>query len=93
MNFQVVAKGWTRPVLRLAAGALTVALYAAMVLGAVGDTTADRVLGQFDFSHNVANLIDAKGVNAPQFLAIDCTQNRRTAAALLRATSPRSVGR
>ena len=34
----------------LAAGILTVTLYAAMVLGAAGDTTADRVLGQSGFT-------------------------------------------
>jgi hypothetical protein len=42
------------------------------------DTTADRVLGQDDFIHNVANLVDAQGLNAPQALAIDAstTPNR-----------------
>ena len=78
MNFQVVAKGWNRRALRFAVGTLTVALYAAMVLGAVGDTTADRVLGQFDFSHNIANLVDAHGFNGLGSLAIDAsaTPNR-----------------
>ena len=63
MNFRVVrAKASNRRVVGLAVGTLTVALYAAMVIGAVGDTTADRVLGQFDFSHNAANLIDGNGL-------------------------------
>ncbi len=79
MNFRVVrAKASNRRVLGLAVGTLTVALYAAMVVGAVGDTTADRVLGQFDFSHKIANLVDAKGFNGLAFLAIDTstTPNR-----------------
>src|SRR5258708_40209982 len=46
--------------------------------GPWGDTTADRVLGQFDFSHKIANLVDAKGFNGLAFLAIDrsTTPNR-----------------
>src|SRR5260221_10595817 len=79
MDLQVVrAKRWNRRMLRLAAGTLTVALYAAMVMGAVGDTTADRVLGQFDFSHKIANLVDAKGFNGLGSVAIDAsaTPNR-----------------
>jgi sugar lactone lactonase YvrE len=43
-----------------------------------GATTADRVLGQDDFAHNVANLVDAQGLNFPEAVAIDshATPNR-----------------
>ena len=42
------------------------------------DTIAAAVLGQDDFIHNVANLVDAQGLNAPQAVAIDAsaTPNR-----------------
>ena len=42
------------------------------------DTTADRVLGQNDFTHNVANLVDGQGLNLPESVAIDVsvTPNR-----------------
>ena len=42
------------------------------------DTTADRVLGQDDFTHNAANLMDAQGLNLPDAVAIDAsaTPNR-----------------
>ena len=74
MNFRVVrAKASNRRVVGLAVGTLTVALYAAMVIGAVGDTTADRVLGQFDFSHNAANLIDGYGLANAESVAIDAS--------------------
>ena len=55
---------------------IAVALYAAMVL-ATG-TTGDRVLGQFDFVHQAANLVDAKGMWNPDDVAIDLsiTPNR-----------------
>ena len=36
-----------------------------------GDTIADRVLGQFDFFHDAANLIDASGLAQPFSVAID----------------------
>ena len=79
MNFRVArANRWNRRLPGLVAGTLTVALYAAMVFGAAGDTVADRVLGQFDFSHNAANLIDAHGLNVFTSMAIDtsATPNR-----------------
>ena len=49
--------------------------------GAPGDTTADFVLGQFDFTHTTPNLVDGAGVDTnsstPPFLwgavAIDTT--------------------
>ena len=43
-----------------------------------GDTTADRVLGQLDFSHNAANLIDGRGLDSPPSVALDVsvTPNR-----------------
>ena len=42
------------------------------------DTTADAVLGQDNLMHNVANLVDAQGLYAPQAVAIDAsaTPNR-----------------
>jgi sugar lactone lactonase YvrE len=62
--------------LGIAAGMLAVALYAAIVL-AIG-TTSDAVLGQLGFTHNVPNLVDGKGLNFPQSVAIDssATPNR-----------------
>ena len=55
---------------------VAVALYAAIVL-ATG-TTSDVVLGQLGFTHNVPNLVDGKGLNRPQAVAIDssATPNR-----------------
>jgi NHL repeat-containing protein len=43
-----------------------------------GDTTADRVLGQVDFVHNGANIVDAQGLFGPLSVAIDTsvTPNR-----------------
>lgn len=42
----------------LAMAALSVSLSLALS----GDTSADRVLGQYDFTRNIANLVDAKGI-------------------------------
>ncbi len=42
---------------------LFVALLIAGTPGSPGDTTADIVLGQDDFTHNVPNLVDAKGID------------------------------
>ncbi len=50
---------------------LSVVLYAAMVLGASGDTTADRVLGQPDFTTSRVNLMNAQGLNFPAAVALD----------------------
>src|SRR5208337_263931 len=36
-----------------------------------GDTTADRVLGQIDFTHNGANIVKAMGLFSPSSVAID----------------------
>jgi sugar lactone lactonase YvrE len=43
-----------------------------------GNTTANRVLGQEDFTHNGANIANAQGLNAPAAVAIDksVTPNR-----------------
>jgi hypothetical protein len=43
-----------------------------------GDTVADRVLGQYDFAHGAANLIDGEGYSLPQSVAVDTsvTPNR-----------------
>jgi len=40
-----------------------VSLLIAGTPGSPGDTTADIVLGQDDFTHNVPNLVDAKGID------------------------------
>ncbi len=50
---------------------LGVVLYAAMVLGAAGDTTADRVLGQTGFTTSAINLMNGQGLNFPAAVAID----------------------
>lgn len=72
MNLHVVRAGaWKLRLLSLAGMSLTAGMYAAMVVGAVGDTAADRVLGQFDFSHNTADLIDAHGSANAVSVAID----------------------
>jgi sugar lactone lactonase YvrE len=42
-----------------------------LALGASGDTSADRVLGQFDFIHNIANLVDGRGLSSPGYAALD----------------------
>jgi NHL repeat len=34
--------------------------------GAKGDTTADGVLGQLDFVHNIKNFVDGRGINSSQ---------------------------
>jgi sugar lactone lactonase YvrE len=62
--------------LRTAAAMIAVAVCAAIVLAS--GTTGDRVLGQFDFAHNAANLVDAKGLSGPNDVAIDssATPNR-----------------
>ena len=41
------------------------------LMGAAGDTTADRVLGQFDFTHNGANILTNAGLSEPGAVAID----------------------
>jgi DNA-binding beta-propeller fold protein YncE len=48
-----------------------VVLSAMMAMALTGDTTADVVLGQLDFSHNLPNLIDGRGLNLPSSVAID----------------------
>ena len=77
MNSQVErAKKRYRRSFGIAAGMVAVALYAAIVL-ATG-ATSDAVLGQLGFTHNVPNLVDGKGLNLPQAVAIDssATPNR-----------------
>ena len=58
-----------------AASMIVVALGAAMVFAS---STSTRVLGQFDFEHSAANLVDAKGLLDPLTVAIDssATPNR-----------------
>jgi sugar lactone lactonase YvrE len=45
--------------------AIFVSLLIAGTPGSPGDTTADIVLGQGDFIHNVPNLVDPKGIHLP----------------------------
>ncbi|MDO8434503.1 MAG: choice-of-anchor D domain-containing protein [Candidatus Binatus sp.] len=61
--------------LLLAVIAIAIAFTASAV---VNDTTADRVLGQPDFTHNAPNYPDAIGLNGPQAVALDTsvTPNR-----------------
>ena len=53
------------------APAIICVLFAAMVLA--GGSTADGVLGQFDFTRSAANLVDAKGLSTPHAIAIDAS--------------------
>ena len=69
MKFQVVrATGWHRRTFGIAAVMLPVALYVAIVLAS--GTTADRVLGQVDFTHNGVH-VNAQGLYEPFAVAID----------------------
>ena len=54
---------------------LVVSVVIAGTPGSPGDTTADRVLGQPDFVHADANLIDGRGLNLNDFtyVAVDLT--------------------
>lgn len=62
--------------LSIGAGVIVVALCAAMVFAS--GSTANRVLGQLDFTHSTPNLVDAKGLSNPGAVAIDTsgTPNR-----------------
>ena len=61
-----------------AAGFAAATLLIAGTPGSAGDTTADRVLGQLDFMHSAANMMNASGLNYPAAVAIDAsaTPNR-----------------
>src|SRR5258708_26616748 len=65
-----VAKGFARPELMIAFAIIAAAL-ATPSIAMLGDTVADRVLGQSDFVHNGLNLIDATGMLNPEGVAID----------------------
>src|SRR5260370_36309167 len=71
------ARGLARPELMIALVIIGAAL-ATPSIAMLGDTVADRVLGQADFVHNGVNLIDASGMWNPQSVAIDSgvTPNR-----------------
>ncbi len=70
-----------RPGLRTGGIVLTGVVAAALVLAtmrgvlraAVGALSADRVLGQIDFTNNAVNFVDAIGMNAPAGVMIDKT--------------------
>jgi Domain of unknown function (DUF4337)/NHL repeat len=47
------------------------ALMSAMTPGSAGDTTADVVIGQADFTHNGANNLDSTGLWLPNAVAVD----------------------
>src|ERR1700722_4429746 len=72
-----VAKGFARPELMIAFVIIGAAL-ATPSVAMLGDTIADRVLGQVDFVHSGLNLIDSSGMWNPQSVAIDVsvTPNR-----------------
>ena len=50
---------------------LLLVVVATIALGASGDSIADRVLGQLDFTHNGVNLIDAHALWDPADVATD----------------------
>ncbi len=62
-----------RPGIR--SGAIVLLIAAGMLVAAVragvGTSSADRVVGQVDFTHNQVNFVDAIGMNAPADVAID----------------------
>ncbi len=72
-----IARAFARPELMIAMLIIGAAL-ATPSIAMLGDTVADRVLGQTDFVHNGLNLIDATGTWTPQSVAIDSsvTPNR-----------------
>ena len=45
----------------ICASAITVGLFRGVLMGAAGDTTADRVLGQLDFAHGGINMVTRMG--------------------------------
>lgn len=57
----------------LGAATIVVAICAAIAF-ATGDT-ADRLLGQHDFTHQTPNLVDAKGLYLPESVAIDASSS------------------
>jgi sugar lactone lactonase YvrE len=60
MKIRLVSSGF------LVASAIVVIFVSLLIAGtpgSPGDTTADIVLGQDDFTHNVPNLVDAKGID------------------------------
>jgi sugar lactone lactonase YvrE len=65
-----IARAFARPELMIAMLIIGAAL-ATPSIAMLGDTVADRVLGQLDFVHNGLNLIDATGMSTPQGVAID----------------------
>ncbi len=61
---------------RLVGPCLLAAIFVGLAIGSVsiamqGDTTADRELGQADFTHNTPNFVDARGMSSPSAVAID----------------------
>jgi len=68
----MVAK-WGRRAFSIVPAIVAGALFAAIVLAS--GTTADRVLGQFDFVHVTPNLVDSKGLSTPHAVAIDASSS------------------
>jgi sugar lactone lactonase YvrE len=66
----MVAK-WGRRAFGIAPAIVAGTLFAAIVLAS--GSTADRVLGQFDFTHVTPNLVDGKGLSTPHAVAIDAS--------------------
>jgi DNA-binding beta-propeller fold protein YncE len=76
MTLQIVRNAKShRRTLGIAAGTLTVGLYAAMVMGASGDTSADIVLGQSNFTSK-ANGTGAQKLSDPYAVVLDISTNR-----------------
>src|ERR1700676_1227300 len=71
-----MAGKWYRCTVGIAVAMIGIAMCAVMVLAK--GATSDRVLGQFDFAHRTANLVDAAGLFNPNAVAIDLsvTPNR-----------------
>ena len=67
------ARNWHRPTFGIGIATIAVALCAAIVFA--NGNIANRVLGQFDFTHQAANLVDAKGLSGPDSVAIDTSSS------------------
>ncbi len=61
-----------------------IALSAMMVMAMQGDTIADRVLGQLNFSNSMPNFVDASGLSRP-----DSVRERHESVRALRSCSGR----
>jgi hypothetical protein len=67
------ARNWHLATFGIGIAMIAVALCAAIVFA--NGNIANRVLGQFDFTHQAANLVDAKGLSGPDSVAIDTSSS------------------